>query len=276
MAVTNWTFPGTVSSASELNRSNWDNPNNVKANDGSEATNPLDDDDDGDFISERLVCTNYGFSIPSNAAIDGIQMRYERFSDNEVGDGAVQEQEIRLRDENGSVVGNNKADGTDWSSSPEVETKGGSSDLWGHTWNPSDINDSDFGLVLRCERATANSARANIDYVQMRVHYTQPPDDPSGCAIDSITRTQATISWTDNSSNEDGFDIERNVDGGGFSAYDSVSAGVEEYTDTHGLTNGQTVRYRVKATLSGVGDSGYSASGTSTVPLDFAPSVVVM
>jgi hypothetical protein len=59
--------------------------------------------------------------------------------------------------------------------------------------------------------------------------------------------TQITLNWTDNSSNEAGFVIERSSDNVNFETLTTVNANVTSYLDT-GLTGGQSYYYRVTAT----------------------------
>ena len=72
------------------------------------------------------------------------------------------------------------------------------------------------------------------------------------------------LNWNDNSSNEDGFQIERAANGEGFAEFAQVPANVTSYQDTD-LRPGATYVYRVRA-FNGTGDSGYSniAFGTAS------------
>lgn len=54
------------------------------------------------------------------------------------------------------------------------------------------------------------------------------------------------LSWTDNSSNEDGFRIERSIDSGSFSLIGSVGVGVTTYQDDN-VETGSYYTYRVYA-----------------------------
>ena len=68
---------------------------------------------------------------------------------------------------------------------------------------------------------------------------------------------QLTVTWTDNSNNEDGFKIERELSQTGtFAQIATVGANVSSYTDP-GLATETTYCYRVRA-FNGTGDSAYS------------------
>ncbi len=76
-------------------------------------------------------------------------------------------------------------------------------------------------------------------------------------------QAQITLSWNDNSSNEDGFKIERSIDAAAYAQIATVGANIETYQDTLVVDN-QTYTYRVRA-YNAYGDSGYSnvVSGSS-------------
>lgn len=84
------------------------------------------------------------------------------------------------------------------------------------------------------------------------------------CGFLSIANAgQLTLTWNDNSDNENGFKIERSSDGSTFEQIATVAVNVATYTDETVVDN-QSYTYRVKA-YNQFGDSGYSntASGQS-------------
>lgn len=84
---------------------------------------------------------------------------------------------------------------------------------------------------------------------------TAAPAAPTGLLATPADATSVDLSWTDQSNNEDGFEIERSLSSGtGFTWLTSVGANVASYTDPT-LTTGTTYYYRVRAYNSG----GYSA-----------------
>jgi hypothetical protein len=96
-----------------------------------------------------------------------------------------------------------------------------------------------------------------------------PPDSapaaPSNLGVDPpASSSQLTIRWTDGSTNEAGFRIQRKTgSGGSYADRATLGAGVTSWTDT-GLSPGTTYSYRVLA-YNDVGSSNYSneASGTT-------------
>jgi len=69
----------------------------------------------------------------------------------------------------------------------------------------------------------------------------------------AVSASQINLSWTDNSSNETGFKLQRSTDGVNFSLIATVGANVTSYSNTR-LTPSTTYYYRVY---------GYNASGAS-------------
>lgn len=87
---------------------------------------------------------------------------------------------------------------------------------------------------------------------------------PSGLAVAVSSASSLTLNWTDNSSDELGFKIERKTGAGGvYGQIDTTGAGITTYTDS-GLTEGTTYTYRVRATNAG-GDSAYSNESSATI-----------
>jgi len=81
---------------------------------------------------------------------------------------------------------------------------------------------------------------------------------PTGLAAATVSNSEIAVTWTDNSSNEDGFKIERKIGAlGTYSQIATVGANVTTYNNT-GLTADTKYYYRVKAYNAANGDSQYS------------------
>jgi len=88
-----------------------------------------------------------------------------------------------------------------------------------------------------------------------------------------VTAAQLTLSWSDNSTNEDGFKIERGpATTGPFTQIGTVPPNAASYTDS-GLAEATTFCYRVRA-FNATGDSGYTnvVCATTTATLTVAKS----
>jgi titin len=98
-----------------------------------------------------------------------------------------------------------------------------------------------------------------------------PPNPPSQLTATASGSRQINLAWIDNSSDEDGFTIERCTGSGctNFAALASVGANITSFQDTSGLAAATTYAYRVRAYKATV-VSTYSASAEATT----APAVV--
>jgi FtsP/CotA-like multicopper oxidase with cupredoxin domain len=83
------------------------------------------------------------------------------------------------------------------------------------------------------------SGEGYSDYYQLSAN---PPTAPSSLSANAVSSSTIDLSWTDNANDEDGFNIERSLDGSNFSFRASVGANVVSYSDT-GLSANTTYRY---------------------------------
>jgi serine protease len=100
----------------------------------------------------------------------------------------------------------------------------------------------------------------------------QAPAAPSNLSATAAGQTQINLAWTDNSTNEEGFKIERCAGAGcsDFAQIAAVGANVTTYNNT-GLTSGASYSYRVRANNGG-GDSEYSNTASATTASNIAPT----
>jgi autotransporter-associated beta strand protein len=89
-----------------------------------------------------------------------------------------------------------------------------------------------------------------------------PPAAPGGLTATAVSASQINLAWTDNSTNENNFLIERSPDNTNFTQTASVAAGVTNYPDT-ALSASTTYYYRVRASNAG-GNSAYSGVASAT------------
>lgn len=99
---------------------------------------------------------------------------------------------------------------------------------------------------------------------------TNPPADPSNLtATAAASAPEITLSWSDNSNDEDGFNIER-WDGSNYVQIASVGADVTTFTNT-GLNYNTSYTYRVAA-YNSAGNSGYTNTASATTAQLTAPT----
>ena len=91
---------------------------------------------------------------------------------------------------------------------------------------------------------------------------TTLPNAPGSLSAVALSSSQIALTWSDNSSNETGFRLERSANGINWSEFAVVGSNVTSFTDT-GLTGSTTYQYRARAYNSN-GNSNYSSIGTAT------------
>lgn len=97
-----------------------------------------------------------------------------------------------------------------------------------------------------------------------------PPAAPTNFTVEAVSHNRVDLTWTDNASNETGFEIERSTAGigGPFASIDTTAANATTFSDT-GLTANTEYCYRIRA----VNGGGASASdGPECTSTDATPS----
>lgn len=155
----------------------WINPENAKVNTGGGsglATLPILS---GEKLSKALLSSNNGFAIPAEATIVGIECQANIWLavgegiGNGPGWGVVQLVKA------GALAGENKGlPGSvhSWPSSNFTYTWGSSTDMWGTTWTPAQINAANFGLALVAKHFTAQAPTkegSGVDWFTTKVFY---------------------------------------------------------------------------------------------------------
>lgn len=142
---------------------NWTNPGNVTANDGSNANVVLGPSVDTKWLDSH----SYGFAIPSDATVLGIVGTAEI-----TGSTTGKLKGFQLL-KAGVLAGTDKAPNLSFTGSLTVHNYGSSTDLWGTTWTPAEINSTGFGLALYVGGTFAGGAVIDVDYMQVTVYYSQ-------------------------------------------------------------------------------------------------------
>ncbi|MBC7856903.1 MAG: hypothetical protein IAF94_26025 [Pirellulaceae bacterium] len=177
--------PGTLANDASIGFSSWTNTGNAAASDNSYSTNNVGPT----FQTNYLKATNFGFSIPAGATIDGIVVEIER---KESGANIARDNRVRIV-KGGTIGSTDKASGTEWPTSDAYATYGSSSDLWGATWTASDINASNFGVVLSV--LGLGTGTASVDHFRITVYYT-PPVTSTATAAGTAAPATAAASCT--------------------------------------------------------------------------------
>jgi len=147
----------------------WSNVDNAKVSDGSYATAVLENADESHYIN----ATNFGFSIPVDATINGIVVEIEKKASSSTSN-YIYDNVLKLRKSTGIVGSNLGILENPWSTVEAYQLYGGSSNLWGTTFTPAEINHSGFGVSLQvwAEMSSGNNT-ASIDHIRITVYYTE-------------------------------------------------------------------------------------------------------
>jgi hypothetical protein len=148
------------------------NPSAACADGGSYAT----DSDSGNGTStscsssnkDRHLFFNYGFSIPSGATINGIEVRLDSWADSTSGS---PKQCVEISWNGGQTWTAVKQTSTLSTSSLGSRTLGSSGDKWGRTWSPADFANGNF-IVRVTNVASSTSRDFRLDWIPVRVSYT--------------------------------------------------------------------------------------------------------
>lgn len=130
----------------------------------------------GVATTKYLQATNFGFNIPPDAKITGIEVFINRKSDKDESTRYVKDNTIRLI-KNSVITGDNKAKTANWPKDNNILANyGGESDSWGITWSPDDIK-TGFGVALAVDISASGLlpiTTAIVDYIEIKVSYSIP------------------------------------------------------------------------------------------------------
>ncbi|KKN23590.1 hypothetical protein LCGC14_0903390 [marine sediment metagenome] len=146
----------------------WSNPTNVFTSNNAYAVATVP----AGGTTNDLDVTNFGFSVPGTATIDGITVKIERHKDPaDPESSSLKDQTVQLL-KAGAPIGNNKASGV-WPTFDQVRSYGASSDLWGTTWTPAEVNATNFGIRLAVKEVLGIvPVDALVDHITITANYT--------------------------------------------------------------------------------------------------------
>jgi hypothetical protein len=155
--------PGTLADDAAIGTLTWGTTSNAAASDDAYASVT----GAGAAADHYLKASNFGFSIPSGATIDGITVEIEM---SKTGPGAPNDSTVKIVKADGSIGSTNKGTAVNITTTDTYRTYGGAADLWSETWTDADINDVDFGVVFSSTHSGNSTTR--IDHIRITVNYT--------------------------------------------------------------------------------------------------------
>jgi len=177
---------GTFADDASVGTTAWTTPSNAASSNDVKTTATSIPGTGG--FSHYLKVTNFSFgvTVPAGAIINGIVATVEKMANAE---SSVYDKTVSLV-KGGTVTGDNKASVTAWPNvaGDSVVSYGSSSDLWGTTWSASEINASDFGIVVNAQTCGGCAVRtAYIDHVTLAITYTPDTTAPTITNVSSDT-----------------------------------------------------------------------------------------
>jgi predicted phage tail protein len=109
---------------------------------------------------------------------------------------------------------------------------------------------------VRATNSAGSSAPSNIASATTAALTT--PTAPGNLTVTPMAKNKVKVAWTDYSSNESGFILERSTSSSGWSTIATLAANTTSYINS-GLTKGTTYSYRVSA-FNTAGSSAYAAA----------------
>jgi len=146
---------GTVADGGEFGGFEWTTPTNATASDNSYAVSNA-------ALANSLKATNFGFSIPAGATINGMVFEWE----GKTGAG-TQARNIKAIKDGSTLIASNHS--VTFTTTEGYQTAGTSTDLFGTTWTVSEINSANFGCG--CDAGGITNA-ISIDHIRATVYYT--------------------------------------------------------------------------------------------------------
>jgi hypothetical protein len=157
--------PGTMADDATIGTVAWTSPNGAKVSDNIYTGSVLSDA----VVQHYLKATNFGFSIPEGATIDGILVEVEQLSFEGLSN--TTENSIKIV-KDGVISGDDKSTNATIPATDTYISYGGESDLWGLSFTSEDINNSDFGVVFSGKNS-ASVHFISVDHIRITVYYTK-------------------------------------------------------------------------------------------------------
>ncbi|MEQ1760641.1 MAG: fibronectin type III domain-containing protein, partial [Vicinamibacterales bacterium] len=134
------------------------------------------------------------------------------------------------------------------------------------TYVDTTVASTSYSYRLRAVNAGGFSAYSNVATVTTPAPPSAPPAAPTGLGATAPTASSVQLTWTDASTTETTFRIERAPNGGSFVEIATVAADVTAYTD-NAVSPSTAYQYRVRAG-NVAGNSDYSNTASVTTPAD--------
>jgi hypothetical protein len=150
MSDTGWINPSYGTDDSSTGASTWANPSYITSHNTQYSTNT---GLTATYITHWIKGTSYNCGIPTGATITGIEVQIYKYCQSA---SKAYDVHCQLINAAGTIGGTDLAiaGGTYWPSSGVYSSYGGSSQLWGRSWAPADLNGTSAGVALSAYTGT--------------------------------------------------------------------------------------------------------------------------
>ena len=121
---------------------------------------------DTGILSHLLRTRNYNISVPATATVTGFLVEAEAYDSA----GAAGDADVVLTKTGTARVGEDKATGAGYPSSPTIFTYGSSTDLWATTWAVADVTSPSFGVLYKMSASAVNTD-GFLDFIRITTYY---------------------------------------------------------------------------------------------------------
>jgi len=172
----------------------WTNPSNIAVSGGQALNLPAAN---GGF-TDYLAATNFGFAVPGGSTIVGVQVTFSRTgTSNGPNPSPILDNHIFLTKDGATVTGTDHALPQFWPNSYTAVNYGATTDLWGATLAPADVNAATFGVFISAvNSATTLQSCGVLGFVQIAVTYSGGARSFSPGFIGTMTRTSKEAAWS--------------------------------------------------------------------------------
>jgi hypothetical protein len=117
-------------------------------------------------VTDELLLSNFGASIPPAAKIVGVTVTLTKYADDDANDRVVA---LSLK---GAIAGSSLATTAAWPTSSKAFEYGGATDTWSAALTGADVSDPTFGVAISLN-AGAFTDKAEVRDVSIKVTYCQ-------------------------------------------------------------------------------------------------------
>ena len=163
---------GTAADDATIGTKSFSTPTNVSAPDAVYATASVGPSE----VTHYLVASNFGFAIDTSATITGIVATVKRIGATYNDVSYLYDNAVRVV-KAGAIGSTDRSDTNAWTPGVHEHSYGSSTDMWGTTFTPAQVNASNFGFAMSAKWLLVTPTYqfgCYVDYISMTVYYTLP------------------------------------------------------------------------------------------------------